>query len=414
MLLKFWKSISQIGVKEEFGQLEKKRIILTNQFSIVAILVFLLSGINNYFLGEVKSAIILECFSLLCVVVYFLHKYTNFKFTTSYLFIISSTGIFYFDSYSGFLSGTYLYHFPLILAIAFVFDLGQRKIILFHYLLPLTYLSINLLTHYSLFENTNISDSDRYQMFTFNLILSVASIGFFIYQTMLTNQKEILVYETRIEEREEAELKLKSSVQEKEILLAEIHHRVKNNMAVITSLLNLKVHSIDNKEVKEILLESRNRIKSMALIHDKLYKSGNVANIDFDWYTKELVSEIIDSFPLYNSEIKLTTKIEEIKLNVNNAIPCGLILNELLTNCYKHAFKDKKEGRIEIVFKQLDDSIYLRVEDNGSGFDPETVNSEALGMILIHSLSEQLDGKATFSFDNGTTFELIFKQQKIN
>jgi len=192
--------------------------------------------------------------------------------------------------------------------------------------------------------------------------------------------------------------------------LAEIHHRVKNNLAIIASLFNLQISTVENEDAKNILLESKNRVKSMALIHDRLYKSDNMTDVDFAKYTKELIDEIQYSYPMVSGLIEVNTHISNVQLNVNTAIPCGLILNELLTNCYKYAFVGRSKGTIDIEFTSTASFLRLTVKDDGVGLKEDYKDSDSLGMVVIQSLSEQLDGDYKFTVDNGTKFELRFEQ----
>ncbi len=220
-------------------------------------------------------------------------------------------------------------------------------------------------------------------MFMFNLPFSITSIGLFVFLTMSNNKRQHDLYEQQINERKETEKIIKQALIEKEILLAEIHHRVKNNLSIIASLFNLQISTIENEDAKNILLESKNRVKSMALIHDKLYKNDRFNDVDFGAYISELITEINYSYPTLSANIDIQTNISKAKLNVNNAIPCGLILNELLTNCYKHAFKGRDKGTIMIEFSSLGKNVTLKVKDDGTGLKPDYENSESLGMVVI-------------------------------
>ena len=408
----FWSFISEMGIQPTYDDKLVKRIRLTNQFGFVALCVFFFSGINNFFLGDIYSAVVIEILALPCIAVFILNKYNIHRFTTSFLLITCSIAIFYFDSYSGTASGTFLYHFPLILAIAFVFDYKEKGLMIFHFLLPLGFLLINVATKYTLFVSPFLTDEDKKLMFMFNLIFSAASIGFFMYLTISNNIKESVVFEQRINERKAAEEAIKSALDEKNLLLAEIHHRVKNNLAIIASLFNLQLSTIENEEAKAILIDSKNRVKSMALIHDSLYKSDSLSEIDFSKYTKELIDEIHYSYPTLANNVKINTSISNVTLNVNSAIPCGLIVNELLTNCFKHAFKGREKGTIDIVFTKQDHLIKLKVKDDGVGLKEGYDKTDSLGVLVINSLSDQLDGKSKFTVDNGTCFEMEFQQKQ--
>ena len=148
----------------------------------------------------------------------------------------------------------------------------------------------------------------------------------------------------------------------------------------------------------------------MALIHDRLYKSDNMTDVDFAKYTKELIDEINYSYPAVSGAVKVNTHISNIQLNVNTAIPCGLILNELLTNCFKYAFQGRESGIIDIEFTNTSGHLCLMVKDNGVGLKADYRNSDSLGMVVIQSLSEQLDGKYSFTVNKGTCFMLQFEQ----
>lgn len=409
MFSRFWSFISSIGIKPGYDDKLVKRITLINQYNIIATIIFLLSGINNYILGDTFSFLLIEGFTLLCIagfVMNYLHMHT---FAVSFLFTVISFAIFYFDSYSGILSGTYLYHFPIILAIAFVFDVKKDRLrMLFHFLLILTFIAINLVTHYSLFKSNFLTDDKRYQMFAFNLLFSAATVGFFIYLTVKNSQKESELYQQRLTEREAAEKAITQALAEKDILLTELHHRVKNNLAIISGLFNLKLNTATHEDARSVLIESRNRVRSMALIHNRLYNSNDFSQVDFGNYVKELVKEIQASYPEMSANIKVETNLSGIYLNMTVAVPCGLILNELLTNCYKHAFSDKKEGEIHVSITRQGDKVQMKVSDNGKGISPEVERHQSLGIVVIEALCDQLDGKHKFITHNGTSFELLF------
>ncbi len=280
---------------------------------------------------------------------------------------------------------------------------------LFHILLIIAFLSINVITHHELFRSNFLTDEKRSQMFMFNLIFSASAVGFFVYIMIQNNLKESYLYIQRIEERRQSEKAVKEALDEKNILISELHHRVKNNLAIISGLFSLKINDDLHEDAKNVLLESRNRVRSMALIHNRLYKSDNMTNVNFEEYAKELISEISASYPAVANSVKIDTDIKNVSININSAIPCGLILNELLTNAYKHAFRDKTNGHINVSFINDNNAIVMRVEDNGVGLPEDYKQKQSLGVTVIESLSEQLDGSFNFSNNNGTCFELRFK-----
>ncbi len=219
-----------------------------------------------------------------------------------------------------------------------------------------------------------------------------------------------------ITERNEAEIKIRSSLEEKKVLLREIHHRVKNNMQIISSLLNLQTTHTDDEKVVDILKESQNRVKSMAMIHEKLYQSNELARIDFNDYITQLSTFLSQSYMFSNGPVKIVIEVENIYLNIDTAVPCGLIINELVTNSIKHAFPDGLQGTIQITLVESDGKYILTVKDDGTGF-PETIdfrNTETLGLQLINNLVLQLDGTIDIILEHGTEFKIYFQPMEYN
>jgi two-component sensor histidine kinase len=412
MVPKFWNTLSTIGVKNEYDDVLKKRITLSNKFIFVGIIIFIFSGINNYLLGDLFSAVLIESLVLVCLLTFYLNKLYYHRFAISFFFIILSFAILYFDSYSGILSGTYLYYFPLILAIAFVFDIREdKKVMVLHFVLIFFLLIINVLTNHSLFRSDFLTDEKRHQMFMFNLPFSAAAVGFFTYLMGKNNLEESYLFKQRIKEQKLTEELIQKALKEKNILLAELHHRVKNNLAIISGLFNLKISNDLHIDAKNTLIESRNRVHSMAIIHNQLYKNNSLNDIDFNNYACELINEISKSYPSISDSIKIRTNIINTSLSINSAIPCGLILNELLTNCYKHAFKDKVDGCIDVSFENIKNDFKMVVRDNGIGLPVDYNAKQSLGVSVITALTEQLNGTSSFANNDGTYFELRFKNQ---
>lgn len=216
-----------------------------------------------------------------------------------------------------------------------------------------------------------------------------------------------------ISDIKDAEEKIMDSLKEKEVLLQEIHHRVKNNMQIISSLLSLQANHTDNKETVEILKESRGRVKSMAMIHEKLYHGQNIGKLNMAEYLNNLLHEIVRFYSTPSSDIDMDVDVENIKLNIDTAIPMGLMVNEIVSNSTKYAFPNKS-GRITLKLKYVDDYYLLYISDNGIGL-PEDLNiqeSSTLGLKLINSLAIQLEGELEIKSNNGTSFLLKFKELK--
>ncbi|HTA63632.1 MAG TPA: histidine kinase dimerization/phosphoacceptor domain -containing protein [Bacteroidia bacterium] len=212
-------------------------------------------------------------------------------------------------------------------------------------------------------------------------------------------------------EQKKIEEQLNSSLAEKEFLLKEIHHRVKNNLQIISSLLNLQAQSINDPFVKEKYTESIGRIKSMAIIHELLYRSKNLSTIEIKDYLNELVSFITNTYNVDKTiAVNLKVKVQQQFIELDKAIPCGIIINELLSNAFKYAFKNKKKGTINIAFKEIDEKYNLIVSDNGVGFAnaAHIKQVDTLGLQLVNSLIEQLGGTLKTETQKGTTFNISF------
>ena len=216
-----------------------------------------------------------------------------------------------------------------------------------------------------------------------------------------------------ITERKRAETLLKGSLKEKEVLLKEIHHRVKNNMQIISSLLRLQAWRIKNKKMQEMFNVSQDRIKSMALIHEKLYQSKDLARIDFSDYTKSLVNNLVSMYRAGMEDIDIKLEMEEFYLDINTAIPLGLIINELVSNSLKHAFPDggKPKGEISISLRSDDKGrSTLLIGDNGVGLpeDLDLNKIDSLGLQLVNDLVDQIDGSLELQRRGGTAFKIAF------
>jgi PAS domain S-box-containing protein len=217
-----------------------------------------------------------------------------------------------------------------------------------------------------------------------------------------------------ITERKEYESQLEQSIKEKEVLLKEVHHRVKNNMQVISSILNLQSSYIEDETALSILRESQDRIKSMSFVHESLYQSNTLSEVNFSEYIENISRNLFHSYGRPEGGISLDFELEEIYLNLDTSIPCGLIINEVVSNSLKYAFEGREIGRILIEFGRLPDGrLKLIVGDNGIGlpdnFDVE--NAESLGLQLVTTLITQIGGELDIQVKDGTKFNIAFKEQ---
>lgn len=216
-----------------------------------------------------------------------------------------------------------------------------------------------------------------------------------------------------ITERKRAQEDLARQNREREVLLKEVYHRVKNNLQIICSLLSLQAQQVGDPRSEELLEESRNRVLSIGLVHELLYQSDDLANIDFSIYVQHLISHLRGVFRP-NMSIVVRAEIDDVQLPVDRAVPCGLLINELVTNAMKHAFPDDRQGEVVVAMSQVESGrVKLGVFDNGVGL-PAHVRpgqSETLGLDLVYGLSRQLQAELTVSSVSGTAFELIFSNR---
>ena len=230
----------------------------------------------------------------------------------------------------------------------------------------------------------------------------------------LNHDKLSLSIARDITERKKMEEEIQVSLKEKEMLLREIHHRVKNNLMIISSLLNLQSRYIKDKDVLNVFKDSQNRARSMALIHDRLYQSSHLKSINIGDYILNLASDLFRIYSIDPDQVELNFHLEDVMMDINTMIPLGLIVNELLSNCLKHAFPNDRSGKIDIDFHGENDGYQLTVADDGVGF-PENLdyrNTPSLGLRLVNILADQIDGEIELKQDKGTQFTIEFKEKK--
>ncbi len=221
-----------------------------------------------------------------------------------------------------------------------------------------------------------------------------------------------------IEERKKADQTIRASLREKETLLKEIHHRVKNNLQIISSLLYLQSNRVKDESISRLLHDSRDRIRSMALIHENLYRTENMARINMQAYIRDLLLYLLKSYDVNRTEINIRLEIKRIYLNIDRAIPCGLIINEAVSNALKYAFskiclKNNIPAEIKISLSKKSSEYILSIEDNGIGLPPDynPENGSSLGMRLIFSLADQINGTVRIRQDSGLGISISFPQK---
>lgn len=395
----FIQKLISIGVRETLSEEESSKLKLVNTFIWLSSLFCTPYYIGMIILGQFQLASIFIISQILFLLSLAANK--NGYFNTAKILIIITTNYvvltlnFVFGRESGFLE--YYYAAPLVI------------FILFHY--RQTFLVILGLSFY-------VSSYIIGQIFHFigtKALLDIDStvaawihtsniIGTFLFLILLSLgfAKEHYHSFKRLNNQR---LYLEKLLGENKTLLSETHHRVKNNMAVISGLLDLQIMYNDHPELAALLNSSKSRIKSMSLVHESLYNQEDVGQIDFKEYISRIVKEIESSYKT-NPNVQVKLDIDQIYFNLQTAVPLGLIINELLTNAFKHAFKEGQTGIIRVELKQNGKHI-LRISDNGSGMKSE--NSNTMGLTLIDALVNQLDGTYKFNSKEGTIFEMTFE-----
>jgi PAS domain S-box-containing protein len=223
----------------------------------------------------------------------------------------------------------------------------------------------------------------------------------------------VLVMAIDITKVKRAEEEIKVALKEKELLLKEVHHRVKNNLQVISSLFDLQADELNDEKLRGILRKNQQRVRAISLVHDLLYQSRELSRIDFGEYVSNLMHFLIQMHEISPDRIRTGIKVEDIYLDINTAIPCGLIINEVVTNSLKHAFPEGRSGEIRISFERLQDEneYHLRISDDGCGLrsSERTLNGKSLGLEIVRALAKQLGAEVVVRSEAGVIFELKFR-----
>jgi two-component sensor histidine kinase len=392
----FINSIANIGVKKNYQPWE---IFLTRKLNLASLLgivnvglglfIFLLFG---YYNSVTECVVVL----ILSPLVFLLNRRFGYL-PAAYLFTFIGSFLFFFlavkmgpDSYA------FLYFIPLIIGLL---QMLGRKETRFHLLILCVFCLSSILGIVLCYVNyvfeIELSNELILTARYFNIFFSFfTAIGFIFI---------IAVESFRQEEQ------LKSALKQKEILLAELFHRVKNNLNIVTSILNLKKNSVSSVEAQNALEECRSIVFSMALVHTRIYNSNNIDSLDFKEYLDILVLELINSFG-GKDNVELELNSPPINLNLTQAIPCGLIINEFITNSFKHAQVNGRKLKITVMLNAQKGMVNIELKDNGPGNMTTQQEKNSLGLGLIKSLTDQIDGECCFRNNDGLQFNLKFKK----
>lgn len=312
------------------------------------------------------------------------HKHNKIVITYNISSIMALISAFIITIYSGGINSEFIFTLALIVFAGYVTTkrYGQVYLVLVFCLVLLIF--SQSIPEFSITEN--VIPEDSISLFSLlSVLFSIFLLGNIFGKNLLKTHHAL--YRSKKE--------LTAQMEEKETLLKEVHHRVKNNLQTVSSLLSLQSRNVEEARMKTLLKSTQNRVISMAMVHEMLYMRNDITQIEYKSYVQELSEYLIRSIKGLDSKVQLKIDIPDIKLGIDTAIPLGLLINEAVTNALKYGFADEEEGEIYIVLKkELDKQYVLNIGDNGKGF-PETVtykNSKSLGLKLIHNLTRQLKG----------------------
>ena len=339
------------------------------------------------------------------------------KYRLSKFLILTSTNyvVLFLSISTGHEAGFYLYYMTSPLIIFSVFEHSETKkiiaYILFHFS---SYVIVEYLYSIEYPVMIVLEDSIIQSLYLLNAFLSILFLFILAFSFSKFHQKVSKMYAESNKKLTESQVNLQSLVDEKNVLLAELHHRVKNNLAVISSLFKLQIAETDNAEVIDILNKNKARVMSMSLVHNSLYLQNDTAKISFKKYLHALCEEVSNSFGSESTIVDFSYHIEDVFLDLSKAVPCGIITNEILVNAFKHAFIDRKNGAINVTFYTKEENYVLEITDNGSGIrEGENSKKYSLGMKLINALIDQLDGEIYIGNNNGTSYKLSFPSKHL-
>ncbi|HDZ13663.1 hypothetical protein LCGC14_0766710 [marine sediment metagenome] len=383
---------------------DKARLVIkVNYFSSIFALLF---GLICIFLLDITKVIpyvflIFGVLNLINTLCYNYHR--SLILTYNIVSIMTLTGAIIITLYSGGINSPFIFVLALIVVAGYVTTKAYGTVYLNLNLLIIVLIYSQSIVDFSFVSNV-VPEKSKNLFALFSILFSVYLLGGVFGKNLLHAHHNL--YKTKNE--------LEEKINEKETLIKEVHHRVKNNLQTISSLLSLQSRNTTDPEVKNLLKSSQNRVISMAMVHEMLYMREDLSNIEYQSYVQELAEYLVRSIKGTSSNISLEIDIPEIKLNIDTAIPLGLLINETLTNALKYGIINEEKGRIYVKLrKDRDHQFVLNIGDNGKGFSEDVTykNSQSLGLKLIHNLTRQLQGSIERDLSKkGTHYEMKFKQ----
>jgi two-component sensor histidine kinase len=395
LLLSLIKRLGDLGIRKEYLPWERYVTRVLNYMTLASISAPLTIVLIYIFFGKYELVEMHLVALTILPVIFILNVRLNYLWGLYSFFIIVAGFMFFFFQQLGNSSKTYLYIVPFVIGLLMLVNRPELK----KHMAILTVLFVAFIGTYvfGYFHNWFIDRLPPATLTITRIINISCSSALTIALTLILIQQNL---------RQEHELK--ELIKQKETLLSEVHHRVKNNMAIISSLLNLRLEETNSDETREALEDTKNKIYSMALIHKKVYGGKTMQDVDFQEYVSELAGDLVGLYSR-NRDIKLDVDARDCILQLDTAIPCGFIINELITNSCKYAYRHGKELELKVNMKHNGNHFDLTVTDNGPCFDFEILKvKNTLGMNLIDMLNKQLDATYSFRKDNGLVYEMKF------
>lgn len=404
-------NLINLGVKTEMEFYQKREARIVNLFALITLLGLLIGVSTVFFIsGDYATASVIFTTVSSLSSLYFNYKKLYHFATYTFVITINLT-IFVLCEQYVYTVGNYLYYFPVIFCVALIHNptLPNARTVVFFALTFISFLC-SCLFDISILKNQTITAEDNATLLIYNSILSFIITIILVYLVVKLINRQNNEALALLHKEQDAQKIIAQSLKEKDTLLAEIQHRVKNNLAIITGLLNLQTEKAPCDVSKQLMTESRNRVMSIAMVHERLYKKDNLSKIDLKLYLSELVREVIKSYPINTTQIQIQEELDRVELEITKAVPIGLIVNEALTNSLKHAFTEAvKTPSIRIKMQLIYDRVQICILDNGNGFpDISNRHDTALGLSLIESLSDQIDAKVVFKNEGGACVSLVF------
>lgn len=409
-------SILSFGVNDTHNALDSRRIKTINLLNLLVVF-FLFFGLITYFIINTSPLLspVLANLGFLGLSILSIYLSKIGKTTLSFLLFTLNVNasIFYINQFYPPDSGAYLYYYALIISVVLLNNpTSIDRFSVFHFIICAVFFLFDLFVDVPGLLDQDLNPSKIKVLWYYNMIVSatVTALLSGLLTRLIYNQNREIVAQNK--DLINSQQVVDASLKEKEVLLAELHHRVKNNLAIITGLLKLQEDATESMEAKQVLADSKSRILSMALVHKMLYENPELKKIDIGKYSEGLINEIFNSYNLTNV-VRIFFTSQSIVLPVSKSIPLGLILNEIVTNSIKYAFRSSEKKPCEFTIRIMNENgeVVIEAKDNGPGFpesfDPKT-ETHSLGVFLIRSLAEQIDGTVTFSNDCGARIVLRF------